>query len=242
LKVSVIVPAHNEEGNLRSTVETLIAGLVGADFEREILIVDDCSTDGTGSLAERLAAEKREVKVVHRAGSPGFGRALKRGFQVATGDYVVPFMGDGSDTPLDLIRLVRRARVGGYDIVLGARWISGGSVVGYPPLKMLFSRGFTFACRVLFGVKVHDCSNAFRVYKRRVVQELDISSSGFEISAEVLIKAYQSGFSVSEIPVSWHGRTRGSSKLRYVKAGPRFVGFLLGRVRAVRGRGHRFNG
>lgn len=237
MKVSVIVPAHNEIDNLRSTVKALITGLADSGFEKELIIVDDCSTDDTGALAEKLAAEEKQVKVVHRAGSPGFGLALKCGFQAATGDYIAPFMGDGSDRPSDLLRLVRKAEDGGYDIVLGTRWIDGGSVVGYPPLKMLFSKGFSFACRTVLRVKARDCSNAFRLYRRRVVEKLDISSSGFEISAEILVKAYRAGYSVAEVPVSWHGRSRGSSKLRYVKVGPKFIGFLFGFARARKYRG-----
>lgn len=227
----MIIPAHNEEGNLQLTVGALIAGLAGVEFEREVIIVDDCSTDGTGALADRLAAENGIVRVVHRTGSPGFGLALRWGFRFATGDYVAPFMGDGSDSPMDLIRLVRWAEEGGCDIVLGARWIKGGGAVGYPPLKMIFSRGFSFACRVLLGVPAHDCSNAFRVYRRRVVQELDLSSSGFEITAEAVVKAYRAGFSIVELPVFWRQRIRGSSKLKYLRAGPGFLSLLLRYVR-----------
>jgi len=225
--VSIVVPAHNEEENLERVVSGLISELADAKFEKEVVLVDDCSTDGTGVVAERLAKMNDETRLVRRTGTPGFGKALRKGFEAASGDYVVPFMADGSDSPQDLVRLVSIANGQGYDIVAGTRWSSGSRVVDYPPLKMVFSRAFSVVCRLLTGIRLHDFSNAFRAYNRRALLALRLNSDSFEISAEILIKAYFTGFSIAEVPVDWRGRIRGSSKLKLAKIGPRFVRLLM---------------
>ncbi|MEM2909605.1 MAG: glycosyltransferase family 2 protein [Nitrososphaerota archaeon] len=216
-KVSVIIPAHNEEDNLDEAVTRVDNLLSRARVDGEIIVVDDNSTDSTPKLADLLAAKIGRVRVVHRTdGMKGFGMAIRSGIEAARGDYVVPFMADLSDDPEDILKLLRKVKEG-YDIVIGSRFISGGRAYGYSFMKLIANRLYNFFLRMLFGLKLKDSTNAFKLYNRKLLSNLKLESKGFEINAEIIIKAYLMGAKIAEIPTEWRERGAGKSKMKLLK-------------------------
>jgi uncharacterized protein (TIRG00374 family) len=216
MKISCVVPAKDEEENLPELVDKLVKVLSKYEETKdyEIVLVNDNSTDNTGKIIDELAKKNPRIKAVHRTGNPGFGNALKDGFKNATGDVIIPVMGDLSDDPEDIPKLVRKI-LDGYDVVYGSRFIAGGSVEGYPRLKLIANRLFNNVVRLLFGIKHKDITNAFKAYKKEVLEEIgNLESEGFDLTVEIPLKAHVLGFKSSEVPVRWYGRRKGEAKLK----------------------------
>lgn len=211
----VIVPTYNEKENLTPLVERLLAQPVALG----IIIVDDNSPDGTGEIADALAAQSDgRVHVIHRAGKLGLGTAYIAGFQhaIAEGvDYIVTMDADFSHPPEKVPELVTKAK-SGYDLVIGSRYVPGGRAVECTlPRKMLSWGANTFA-RTLLGLKAHDTTAGFRCYRREVLAtiELDqIFSEGYSFLMEMLYKVQRKGWRVGEIPIVFHNRRQGISKI-----------------------------
>lgn len=223
VKISCVVPAYNEEENLEELIERLIPVLESYDETKdyEIILVNDNSTDNTPTIIDALANENPRIKPVHRASTPGFGNAIKEGFKHAEGDIIIPVMGDLSDEPKDIPKLVRKIEEG-YDIAYGSRFIKGGSVEDYPTAKMLANRIFNNAVRFLFGIPHRDVTNAFKAYKREVLDAIgieNIEAEGFDLTVEIPLKAHILGFKSAEVPVNWHGREKGEAKLKLSENG-----------------------
>jgi len=221
--VSCIVPARNEEENITSVVDALTPVLSNTPLikDYEIILVDDNSTDSTGRLIDTLAEKDTHIRTVHRTTSPGFGNAIKYGMKQAKGDIVIPFMGDLSDNPLDIPGLVER--IGdGYDVAYGSRFIEGGTLNNYPWAKLIANRAFNNLVRISFGIPYRDITNAFKAYRKEVLDEIGIDtleSSGFDLTVEIPIKAHILGFRSSEVPVQWCDRTAGEAKLKLSRNG-----------------------
>lgn len=242
-KISIVVPAHNEEENLPRLLDELLPVLEEnvetKDFE--LVIVDDNSTDRTPELIEKLAGKDPRIIPVHRHSKPGFGNAVKEGLKNATGDIVIPVMGDLSDDPHDIPKLVRRIEEG-YDVAYGSRFIEGGGTDGYPPAKMVANRAFNNVVRLLFGIKHKDITNAFKAYRKEVLDSIGIDrleANGFDLTVEMPLKAHIMGFRSAEVPVVWHGRERGEAKLRLSenasKYGKRLFNlFFIGNIISLR--------
>jgi len=219
--ISIVIPAHNEEGNLERCIDEIKRVLGKVDYE--IVIVDDNSTDRTGEIADSLAGGR--IRVIHRKPPRGFGRAIKDGLRAARGDIIIPVMADLSDDPKDILKMVEKIEKG-YDVVLGSRFIPGAEVDGYPPLKLIFgNRLFNNVFRILYFSKFKDITNAFKAYRRKVIESIDIEDDGFEITAEIAIKAMIKGFKLEQVPVNWYGRKSGAPKMKFLK-----VSFGYGRV------------
>jgi uncharacterized protein (TIRG00374 family) len=221
--ISCIVPARNEEGNIAAVVDALSPVLVSSPLIRdyEIIIVDDNSTDSTGRLIDSLAQKDRHIYPVHRVTTPGFGNAIKTGMKAAKGDIIIPFMGDLSDNPRDIPRLVERIDAG-YDVAYGSRFIDGGALNGYPRAKLIANRAFNNMVRLSFGIPYRDITNAFKAYRKEVLDDIgidNIESSGFDLTVEIPIKAHILGFRSSEVPVQWYDRTAGEAKLKLSRNG-----------------------
>src|SRR5574337_1070045 len=230
-KISIVVPAHNEEENLQGLVAELIPVLEQhsetQDFE--LVIVNDNSTDRTPGIIEELAARDPRIKPVHRHSMPGFGNAIREGFKNASGDIIIPGMGDLSDDPKDIPELVRKIKEG-YDIAYGSRFTEGGGTDGYPHAKMIANRTFNNLVRLLFGIRHKDVTNAFKAYRREVLEGIGIDNleaNGFDLTVEVPLKAHIMGFTSAEVPVTWHGRKRGEAKLRLSENGTKYGKRLL---------------
>lgn len=232
MHVELVVPTYNEAGNLRRTVERTVSTLRS---ERDgwtfgvLLVVSDGSTDGTQSIAAELDETYPEVSRLVRTDDYGFGNAIKDGLAHADGDVLIPFMADLSDDPADVPQMVAKIR-DGYDVVYGSRFVEGGSVDGYPPLKLLYNRGFNNAIRLLFGLRERDVTNAFTAYRATVVDEIGVDSlrsESFDLTAELPLRATVEGFRTTEVPVSWQSREAGVSNLDATRKGPVYVRRVL---------------
>lgn len=242
-KISIVVPAHNEEGNLNHLLDELIPVLERhrETEDYEIIIVNDNSSDRTPIIIDELAAGNPGIKAVHRSSDPGFGNAVKEGFKNATGDIIIPVMGDLSDDPEDIPKLVKKIGEG-YDIPYGSRFIEGGATEGYPSSKMIANRAFNNSVRLLFGIGHKDITNAFKAYRKEVIEKIGIDnleSSGFDLTVEIPLKAHILGFTSAEVPVTWNGRKRGEAKLKLsqnaTKYGRRLLSlFFIGNIVSLR--------
>ncbi len=242
-KISIVVPAHNEEENLHNLLDELLPVLDRHEETRdyELVIVNDNSTDRTPEIIETLASLNPRIRPVHRHSTPGFGNAIKEGFRNATGDIIIPVMGDLSDDPKDIVKLVRKIEEG-YDIAYGSRFVEGGGTDGYPPVKMIANRSFNNLVRLLFGLKHKDITNAFKAYRKEVLESIGIDNleaTGFDLTVEIPLKAHIMGFTSAEVPVTWHGRLRGEAKLKLSenasKYGKRLMKlFIVGNIISLR--------
>jgi len=225
-EISIVIPAHNEEENIPNLFAELISVLEQhpetKDFE--LVIVNDNSTDGTPTIINEFAKNDSRIRPIHRTGTPGFGNAIRTGFKNASGDIIIPVMADLSDDPHDIPKLVRKIHEG-YDVVYGSRFCKGGSTNGYPKQKMLANRAFNNTVRLLFGIRHKDITNAFKAYRKEVLDAIDIDTieaNGFDLTVEIPLRAHILGFRSAEVPVSWHGRERGEAKLKLSENGHRY--------------------
>src|SRR3954465_14491230 len=220
----LILPTYNEAENIGPVVRAARAQLRDGDT---ILIVDDNSPDGTGRLADALAAELPNARVLHRPGKQGLGRAHLAGFVEALtngADYVLEMDSDFSHDPTDIPRLIAAAEAGA-DPVLGSRYVAGGSVTDWGLLRKLISRGGSWYARVVLGVKVRDLTGGFKglrrpgvlnVFRRRVLEALDLEhvhADGYGFQIELTYRTIKAGFKVEEIPIVFRDRRVGESKM-----------------------------
>jgi uncharacterized protein (TIRG00374 family) len=216
MKISIIIPAHNEEGNLEALLCKLVLVLdrYKETDDYEIILVDDNSTDNTPSIVDIFSKNNSCIKAIHRTDTPGFGNAIKTGFKHATGDVIIPVMGDLSDEPEDIPKLIGRIEEG-YEVVYGSRFIDGSTIDGYPAAKMFANRLFNNIVRLLFGIRHKDVTNAFKAYRSEVLDEIgNIEASGFDLTVEIPMKAHILGFKSTEVPVAWHSRKSGEANLK----------------------------
>src|SRR5580692_1842333 len=212
-RVVIVMPTYNERQNLE-----LIAGRIReAVPDADLLVVDDNSPDGTGDLADKLAEADRRVQVMHRSEKAGLGRAYVAGFTWALAggyDLIVEMDADGSHRPEDLPRLL--ATAGGADAVIGSRYVPGGTVVNWPKSRELLSRGANLYNRVMLGVRVKDATGGFRVYRAATLRQIDlngIQSAGYCFQIDMTLRVLQAGMTVTEVPITFIERERGSSKM-----------------------------
>lgn len=215
--VLVVVPTYNERENLRPLLTRLHTTAPHVD----VLVVDDASPDGTGELADELAAADPRVRVLHRAGKAGLGAAYLAGFALALeGEHtvVVEMDADGSHAPEDLPALLAaldRAE-DPADVVLGSRYVPGGQVVNWPVHRRLLSRGGSLYARLALGVPVRDMTGGYRAFRRQVLEELeldDVASQGYCFQIDLAWRAIRAGFRVREVPITFVERERGTSKM-----------------------------
>ena len=178
-------------------------------------------------MVARIADEDPRVRCVPNDGAPGFGRAVRKGLDEFTGDAVVIAMADGSDDPRDVI-LYYRVLEAGYDCAFGSRFMPGAEVRGYPRLKRIINRAVNTAVRVVFRHGYNDTTNAFKAYRREVIEQLQpLISPHFNLTVEMPLKAVTRGFSYAIVPTSWTGRTAGDSKLQLREMGSRYLFIVL---------------
>ncbi len=210
----MIVPTYNESENLARLVGRLRA-LPGAIH---LLIVDDASPDGTGAIADAIAACDTHVHVLHRSGKLGLGTAYRAGFRygIEQGyDYLCTMDADFSHNPESLPALLDQA-ASGYDLVIGSRYVRGGAVVGSPPLRKFISYAANALAHTLLGVTALDCTAGFRCYRRPVLEAIDLDaifSSGYSFLIEMAFLVERAGFRTGEVPITFVNRTEGASKI-----------------------------
>jgi len=244
LSVLVVVPTYNELDNIEDIVERTLRSVPRAN----VLIVDDGSPDGTGQLADKLVAANDRIRVLHRAAKSGLGAAYIAGFDwgLAQGyDVLVEMDADGSHAPEQLPRLLAALR--DADLVLGSRWVRGGSVVDWPKHRELLSRGGNLYTRLALGIKLQDATGGYRAYRREVLEGIDyaaVASEGYCFQVDLAWRAVKSGFRVVETPIRFVEREQGESKMSgaivreaYVRVTQWGVGHRLEQLRSLaRGR------
>ncbi|HEX3223482.1 MAG TPA: polyprenol monophosphomannose synthase [Nocardioides sp.] len=209
----MVVPTYNEAENLAWIVGRLRA----AQPELDVMVVDDNSPDGTGKIAEELASADPAVSVVHRAEKGGLGAAYKHGFRVALDagyDVIGEMDADGSHQPEQLHLLLDALR--DADLVIGSRWIPGGSVVNWPFRRELLSRGGNLYVRLLLGVSVRDATAGYRLFRRKALETIDldaVESTGYVFQTDMVVRCLRAGLRVREVPIEFIERVRGDSKM-----------------------------
>lgn len=228
MKLSVVIPAYNEEGSIAQTVtaiqQTLDAEGIG---DHEIVCVDDNSKDGTAAIVQALEAADPRVRY-HLSPLPGgFGFAVRAGLDVFTGDAVAIMMADLSDSPSDLVAYYRLLQAG-YDCAFGSRFMAGGSTLDYPSTKLFMNRIVNLGIRTLFGHGYNDTTNAFKAYRREVIETIQpLLSPHFNLTVEIPLKAVVRGHSYAITPITWRNRQAGESKLKLQEMGSRYAYVVL---------------
>jgi dolichol-phosphate mannosyltransferase len=227
VKLSVVIPARNEEGCLEETITGLVAALRSAQIAYEIVIVDDGSADSTVQVAGRLAGMFEGVNLVSNGGPHGFGMAVREGLRRSTGDAVAIVMADNSDSPQDLIGYYNKL-LEGYECVFGSRFMRGGRVVDYPAHKLVLNRLANWFIMALFRVRCNDITNAFKCYRREAIEGMEpLLSHHFNLTVEMPLKAIVRGYSYTVIPITWTNRKAGISKLKIKEMGSRYLFIIL---------------
>lgn len=227
MKLSVVIPAHNEEETVTETVEGLVSTLSREEIEHEVIVVDDSSTDGTAAVVERIAAEHPQVRCLPSPYRNGFGFAVRAGLEAFEGDAVAIVMADGSDSPQDLVSYQRLLEEG-YECAFGSRFVHGSNVIDYPRSKLLMNRIVNFGIRVLFRHGYNDTTNAFKAYRREVIENVQpFLSHHFNLTVELPLKAVVRGYSYGIVPISWTNRKAGVSKLSLNEMGSRYLFIVL---------------
>jgi dolichol-phosphate mannosyltransferase len=226
-KLSVVIPARDEEGCIRSTVERVRLELQGRQIPHEIIVVDDGSRDATWSILQDLKEKLPELKPHSNTGLHGFGRAVIQGLDAAVGDAIVIMMADGSDDCRDVARYWDKLNEG-YECVFGSRFMKGGGTVDYPLFKLLVNRLANLFIRLLFAIRLNDTTNAFKAYRRAVINGCrPLLSPHFNLTVELPLKAIVRGFSWTVIPITWRNRTTGVAKLKIKEMGSRYLFITL---------------
>ena len=213
----LVLPTYNEAENIEPIVAAVLSHLSGAAAEHRVLVVDDASPDGTGVLADRIARDNPAVEVLHRTGKDGLGRAYLDGFRVALdagAELVMEMDADFSHDPADVPRLIRAAD--DADLVLGSRYVEGGGVAGWEWHRRVLSRGGCWYARTILGVPVRDLTGGFKCFRRGVLETLDLDAvhaDGYGFQIEMTYRTLKAGFRVREIPIMFHERRAGASKM-----------------------------
>lgn len=212
-KILVIIPTYNEAENIEIITTRLRSAVPGAD----ILIADDNSPDGTGEIADQLAAADDHILVLHRKGKEGLSAAYLASFRWGLArdyDVLVEFDADGSHQPEQLHRLLD-ALVSGADMVKGSRWVAGGSVVNWPLHREMLSRAGSLWTRLMLGMPIKDVTGGLNAFKRATLEQIidDIEAEGYGIQRDLTWHTYQAGMQVVEVPIDFKERERGNSKM-----------------------------
>ena len=231
--LSVVIPVYNEGENVVPTLR----GVVERTRTRplEVLVVHDFDEDTTVPVVKRLQADIPELRLHRNTLGRGVLNAMKSGLRAARAQYVLVSMGDGSDDPDDIDRMYELARAGA-DVVAGSRYMRGGRQLGGPLLKRSMSRAAGLSLHWLGGIPVHDATSNFRLYSKRLLNQVTIESTGgFELGIELTVKAYLLGMTVAEVPTTWRDRTAGTSRFQLWQWLPRYLKWyragLAGRFR-----------
>jgi dolichol-phosphate mannosyltransferase len=227
LRLSVVIPSHNEEANLPGTLAELQRALDGEGVPYEIILVDDNSEDGTAAVIRGSCQRDGRIQGVYRNPPSGFGRAVRAGLDAVRGDIVIVYMADRSDHPKDAIAYYRKLEEG-YDCVFGSRFVRGASVQNYPRVKLLVNRVVNKLIQWVFWCPFNDLTNAFKGYRTQVIREGGpYRSSHFNITIEMSLSALIRRYHIAQIPIDWSGRTAGVSKLRMIEMGRRYLSTLV---------------
>ncbi|MDD5506081.1 MAG: glycosyltransferase [Candidatus Omnitrophica bacterium] len=221
--LSIVMPAHNEEENIGDSIAKVESTV---DIPHELIVVNDHSNDATAEIVKGMMKKYPSVRLINNAAAPGFVNALKAGFALAQTQLVVPVMGDLCDD-LPTIKNMLKKIEEGYDVVCGSRYISGGKRNGGSKLKAFLSRAAGRSLYHILGIPTHDIANAFKMYKKEILDRITVEAKGFEISMELPLKAYYMGYKITEVPTVWKERTKGASSFKVFRLLPSYIKFYL---------------
>lgn len=225
--LSVVIPVRDEEGCIASTVEHLHLELRLNGIEHEIVVVDDGSTDRTAEITKELAVRIPEARLVTNGPLHGFGRAVAQGFREMRGDAAVVMMADESDDCRDVVRYWNKLNEG-WDAVFGSRFMRRGGVIDYPWLKLRMNRMANLFIRMLFGTSLNDTTNAFKAYRRTVIEGCEpLLSAHFNLTVELPLKTMVRGYTWTVMPITWRNRRTGVAKLKIQEMGSRYLFICL---------------
>jgi dolichol-phosphate mannosyltransferase len=225
--LSIVIPAYNEEDCIVPTVQTISQILEQEKIDYEILVVNDNSKDKTEELLQQMNSQNSKLRYLNNYYPNGFGFAVRCGLENFTGDAVAVVMADSSDAPEDIISYYHKLQEG-YDCVFGSRFIKGGKVIDYPSHKLIVNRLANLFIQILFGLKFNDTTNAFKIYRKDVIEGISpLVSHHFNLTVEIPLKAIVRGYSYTTIPITWRNRTTGVSKLKLKEMGSRYLFIVL---------------
>ncbi|MFN0074911.1 MAG: glycosyltransferase family 2 protein [Prosthecobacter sp.] len=225
--LSVIIPARDEAGCIIGTVRHLHRVLSDAGVPHEILVVNDGSRDGSWQLLQNTVREITVLRPLDHAGPHGFGRAVSAGLDAMHGDAAVIMMADESDDPQDVVRYWSLLNAG-WECVFGSRFITGGSVVDYPRLKLLLNRAANKLIALIFNLRFNDTTNAFKAYRREVIAGCrPLLSPHFNLTIELPLKAVVRGYSWTTMPITWKNRRTGAAKFQLKEMGSRYFFIMV---------------
>lgn len=228
MKLSVVIPAHNEESSIKSSVLAIHTTLVKNNISHEILVVNDDSKDRTEEVLKSLMKEVNSLRYITNPGANGFGYAVRLGLENFSGECVAIMMGDMSDSPDDLVKFYNKMLDGGYDCVFGSRFMKGGKTYDYPFIKLIINRIANGIVQICFGLRYNDTTNAFKLYKKDTITGLKpFLSPHFNLTLELPLKAIVRGYTYAVLPNSWTNRKTGVSKLKIREMGSRYFFILL---------------
>jgi dolichol-phosphate mannosyltransferase len=228
MKLSILIPTHNEEGSIEDTVCAIECVLSRENINYEIIVINDHSNDKTEFILKDLEKSKKNFKYYNNTGKNGFGNAINFGFKHYSGDCIAIMMADLSDDPEDLIKFYKRLLFGDVDCVFGSRFIKGGKTIDYPFLKLIINRVANFIIRIFIGIKYNDSTNAFKLYKRSVIDGISpLLSPHFNMTIELSLKSIIRGYSYAVLPNYWYNRKTGISKLKIKEMGSRYFFILI---------------
>lgn len=225
--LSVIIPARDEEGCIASTVKHLHLELELNQIPHEIIVVDDHSTDRTWEILQEVRAQLPNLAPVQNQGESGFGRAIVLGLDQMRGDAVVLMMADESDDCRDVVRYWAKLNEG-YECVFGSRFMKGGGVIDYPRFKLVMNRLANRFLRFLFRIKLNDTTNAFKAYRKTVIDGCrPLIAPHFNLTVELPLKAIVRGYTWTTLPITWRNRRSGQPKLKLKEMGSRYLFICL---------------
>ena len=229
MMLSVVIPAHNEADSIPTALRGVYAALTESGVDHEIVVVDDHCSDGTAEVVNALAAlEVPTARVVVNQGKGGFGLAVRCGLENFSGDAVAVMMADLSDSPDDLVAFWKTMQRTGADCVFGTRFSKGGRVIDYPAAKLRINRVANLGIRLLFGLRYDDVTNAFKMYRREVIEGVQpLLSHHFNLTVELPLKAIVRGYTYAVVPNSWTNRSHGESKFKVKEMGSRYAFIIL---------------
>ncbi len=227
MKLSVVIPAHNEEGCIQGTLDGLANELARENIDHEILVINDNSRDSTEDILKRMSGSNPRIRYINNRPPNGFGFAVRCGLDNFQGDAVAVYMADASDDPRDLVKFWRKLE-NGYDCVFGTRWQRGGKTIDYPWPKRVLNRLANTFIQMVMQLRYDDTTNAFKLYRREVINGLQpILSHHFNLTVELPLKAIVRGYSYAVVPNSWTNRKAGESKLKIKEMGSRYLFIVL---------------
>ncbi|HLO70223.1 MAG TPA: glycosyltransferase family 2 protein [Flavipsychrobacter sp.] len=228
MKLSVVIPAYNEQESLKESIPQVYTTLKGAAIDHEIVVINDNSKDGTQQVLEQLSNDIPTLVHYTNAGPNGFGYAIRYGLEKFSGDCVAIMMADMSDSPDDLVVFYRKMLEADSDCVFGSRFMRGSKVIDYPKHKLFLNRLVNNIVRIVFRIPYNDFTNAFKLYKRETIKGLaPIMSPHFNLTLELSLKAIIRGYSFVVLPNSWTNRKYGTSNLKIKEMGSRYFFIFL---------------